>query len=91
MGVLLWVVTIGFVAGLIARLVVPGPNKPRGFVLTTLLGIGGAVLSTFVGEATGLLPFGRGAGLVGATVGALVILLIWNRLVAMNIIPDHGI
>jgi uncharacterized membrane protein YeaQ/YmgE (transglycosylase-associated protein family) len=91
MGVLVWIIVIGFLAGVIARLIVPGPNKPRGFVLTTLLGIAGALLSTFVGEVTGLLPFGRGAGLIGATVGALVILFIWNRLVAMKVIPDHGI
>jgi len=91
MGVLLWIVLIGFVAGIIARLLMPGPNKPKGFVVTTVLGIAGAFLATIVGDATGLYRPGQGAGLIGATVGALVILFVWNRLVASRVIPDHGI
>lgn len=91
MGVLLWIVVIGFVAGIIARLIMPGPNTPKGFVVTTILGIAGALLASFGGEAIGLYRPGQGAGLVGATVGALIILFIWHRLVAAEIIPDHGI
>jgi uncharacterized membrane protein YeaQ/YmgE (transglycosylase-associated protein family) len=91
MGVLLWIVLIGFVAGIIARLLMPGPNKPKGFVVTTVLGIAGAFLATIVGDAAGLYRPGQGAGLIGATVGALVILFVWNRLVASRVIPDHGI
>jgi uncharacterized membrane protein YeaQ/YmgE (transglycosylase-associated protein family) len=91
MGVLLWIVLIGFVAGIIARLLMPGPNKPKGFVVTTVLGIAGAFLATIVGDAAGLYRPGQGAGLIGATVGALVILFVWNRLVVSRVIPDHGI
>ena len=91
MGVLLWIVLIGFVAGIIARLLMPGPNKPKGFVVTTVLGIAGAFFATIVGDAAGLYRPGQGAGLIGATVGALVILFVWNRLVASRVIPDHGI
>jgi uncharacterized membrane protein YeaQ/YmgE (transglycosylase-associated protein family) len=91
MGVLLWIVLIGFVAGIIARFLMPGPNKPKGFVVTTVLGIAGAFLATIVGDAAGLYRPGQGAGLIGATVGALVILFVWNRLVASRVIPDHGI
>jgi uncharacterized membrane protein YeaQ/YmgE (transglycosylase-associated protein family) len=91
MGVLLWIVLIGFVAGIIARLLMPGPNKPKGFVVTTVLGVAGAFLATIVGDAAGLYRPGQGAGLIGATVGALVILFVWNRLVASRVIPDHGI
>ncbi len=91
MGVLLWIVIIGFVAGIIARLLAQGPNKPKGFLLTTALGIAGAFLATFIGEGIGLYRPGQGAGLIGATIGALVILLLWNRLVAARVIPDHGI
>ena len=91
MGVFVWIVAIGFIAGIIARLLMPGPNTPKGFVVTTILGIAGAFLATFVGDATGLYRPGEGAGLIGATIGALVILFVWNRLVASNIIPDHGI
>ena len=91
MGVLLWIVLIGFVAGIIARLLMPGPNTPKGFVVTTVLGIAGAFLATIVGDAAGLYRHGQGAGLIGATVGALVILFVWNRLVASRVIPDHGV
>ena len=91
MGVLLWIVLIGFIAGIIARLLMPGPNKPKGFVVTTVLGIAGAFLATVVGDAAGLYRPGQGAGLIGATVGALVILFVWNRLVASRVIPDHGV
>ena len=91
MGVLLWIVVIGFVAGVIARLFMPGPNTPKGFVVTTMLGVAGAVIATIVGDAAGLYRPGQGAGLVGATIGALVILFVWNRLVASGTIPDHGV
>ena len=91
MGVFLWIIIIGFVAGIIARLLMPGPNKPKGFVVTTILGVAGAFLATIVGDAAGLYRPGQGAGLIGATIGALVILFVWNRLVASGTIPDHGL
>jgi uncharacterized membrane protein YeaQ/YmgE (transglycosylase-associated protein family) len=92
MPVLFFIIVIGFVAGVIARFLMPGPNKPKGFVLTTLLGIAGAILATVVGHALGFYrPPYQGAGLIGATVGAMVILFVWNRLVAWEIIPDHGL
>jgi uncharacterized membrane protein YeaQ/YmgE (transglycosylase-associated protein family) len=91
MGVALWIAVIGLVAGTIARLIMPGPNRPHGFLLTIVLGIAGAFLATFIGQATGLYRPDQGAGFVGATVGAVVLLFIWNRLVARNVIPDHGV
>ena len=91
MGVLLWIVIIGFVAGIVARLLMEGPNKVKGFLLTTALGIAGAFLATYIGQEIGLYRPGEGAGFIGATAGALVILLVWNRLVAAGVIPDHGI
>jgi len=91
MGVILWIVLIGFVAGVIARLLMPGPNTPKGFVVTTVLGVAGAFLATFVGELVGFYRPEQGAGLIGATVGAVIILFIWHRLVASRIIPDHGL
>jgi len=91
MGVLLWIILIGFVAGIIARLLMPGPNKPAGFILTTVLGIAGAFLATFIGQFAGLYRLDQGAGFIGASVGALVILFIWHRLVIWRIIPDHGV
>jgi uncharacterized membrane protein YeaQ/YmgE (transglycosylase-associated protein family) len=87
---ILWIILIGFVAGLVARLIMPGPNKPMGFVVTTVLGIAGAFLSTFIGQAVGWYRPDQGAGFIGAAIGAIVVLFIWNRLVASGRIPDHG-
>ncbi len=87
---ILWIILIGFVAGIIARLISPGPNNPSGFVLTTLLGIAGAFLATWIGQLVGWYRPDQGARFIGATVGALVILFIWNRLVAHGIIRTPG-
>ena len=78
----LWIVLIGFVAGIIARLVSSAPNKPTGFILTTVLGIVGAFLATFVGQAVGWYAPDQGAGFVAATLGAIVVLFIWGRIAA---------
>lgn len=85
---IVWIIVIGFVAGLVARLFSPGPNKPAGFVLTTLLGIAGAFLATFIGQAVGWYSLDQGAGFIGATIGALIVLFIWNRLVVHHVVPD---
>jgi uncharacterized membrane protein YeaQ/YmgE (transglycosylase-associated protein family) len=87
---ILWIILIGFVAGIIARLISPGPNNPSGFVLTTLLGIAGAFLATWIGQLVGWYRPDQGARFIGATIGALVILFIWNRLVAHGIIRTPG-
>src|SRR5881227_623600 len=87
---ILWIIVIGFIAGLIARLLAPGPNNPSGFILTTVLGIVGAFLATFVGQAVGWYRLDQGVGLIGATIGAVVVLFIWHRLVAKRVIADPG-
>jgi len=87
----IWIVVIGFVAGIIARMLSPGRNDPTGFVLTTVLGIAGAFLSTFIGQAVGWYRPDQGAGWIAATVGALIILFIWNRLVVHRVIRDPGV
>ncbi|HLH97060.1 MAG TPA: GlsB/YeaQ/YmgE family stress response membrane protein [Xanthobacteraceae bacterium] len=87
---LLWIIIIGFLAGLIARWLAPGPNTPTGFLLTTALGIAGAFVSTFIGQAIGWYRPDQGAGLIGAIVGALIVLFVWHRLVASNVIGDPG-
>ena len=53
---ILWVIIIGFVPGLIARSLAPGPNNPVGFLLTTALGIAGAFVATYIGQAVGWYP-----------------------------------
>jgi uncharacterized membrane protein YeaQ/YmgE (transglycosylase-associated protein family) len=81
---------VGLVAGILARLISPGPNKPSGFILTVVLGIAGAFLATFIGQAIGHYGPDQGAGFITATIGAVVVLFIWNRLVASRVIPDPG-
>ena len=79
---IVWIVVIGFVAGIIARLLSRGPNKPSGFIVTTVLGIVGAFAATFIGQAVGWYRPDQGAGFIAATVGAIVVLFIWNRVAA---------
>jgi uncharacterized membrane protein YeaQ/YmgE (transglycosylase-associated protein family) len=75
---ILWTIIIGFVAGVIAKFIMPGPNEPTGFILTTILGIVGAFVATFLGQALGWYRPGEGAGLIGAVVGAIIVLLVYG-------------
>jgi uncharacterized membrane protein YeaQ/YmgE (transglycosylase-associated protein family) len=77
---ILWTILIGFVAGLIAKFIVPGNREPSGFILTTILGVVGAFLATFLGQALGWYHPGEGAGLIGAVVGAIIVLVVWGAL-----------
>ena len=87
MGGIIWIIIVGFVAGILARLISPGPNNPSGFILTVVLGIVGAFLATFIGQAIGHYGPDQGAGFITATIGALLVLFIWNRLVASGVLP----
>jgi uncharacterized membrane protein YeaQ/YmgE (transglycosylase-associated protein family) len=75
---ILWMIIIGFVAGVIAKFLHPGSNEPSGFIVTTLLGIAGAFVATYLGQALGWDRAGEGAGLIGAVVGAIIVLVIWG-------------
>lgn len=77
---ILWTILIGFIAGVLAKLITPGDNEPSGFILTTILGIVGAFVATYLGQALGWYQAGQGAGLIGATVGAIIVLLIWGAI-----------
>jgi uncharacterized membrane protein YeaQ/YmgE (transglycosylase-associated protein family) len=77
MGIILTII-IGFLAGVIAKFLMPGDNEPSGFILTTILGIVGAFVATWLGQAIGWYRAGEGAGLIGAVVGALIVLLIYG-------------
>jgi uncharacterized membrane protein YeaQ/YmgE (transglycosylase-associated protein family) len=81
---ILWTIIVGFVAGIIAKFIHPGPNEPSGFILTSLLGIAGAILATFLGQALGWYQANEGAGLVGAVVGAFIVLVIWGFFARRN-------
>jgi uncharacterized membrane protein YeaQ/YmgE (transglycosylase-associated protein family) len=87
---MLYVLIVGFVAGLLARFLSPGPNNPSGFIMTIVLGILGAFLATAVGQAIGHYGPNEGAGFITATIGAIVVLFIWNRLVASGTIRDFN-
>ncbi len=77
MGGLLWTIVIGLVAGALAKLIMPGKD-PGGIIVTILLGIGGALLATVLGRLTGWYAPDRGAGFIAATLGAIVILLVYR-------------
>jgi uncharacterized membrane protein YeaQ/YmgE (transglycosylase-associated protein family) len=85
---IIWLIVIGFIAGIIARFLSPGPNNPAGFILTTLLGIAGAFVATFIGQTIGWYRLDQGAGLIAATLGAVLALFVWNRLVVHHVVPD---
>jgi uncharacterized membrane protein YeaQ/YmgE (transglycosylase-associated protein family) len=77
---IIWTIIIGFVAGVIAKLITPGRNEPSGFILTTILGIVGAVVATYLGQAVGWYRAGEGAGLIGAVVGAIIVLVLYGMI-----------
>ena len=74
---LLWVIIIGLVVGVIAKLLTPG-RDPMGFIFTILLGIAGSFVGTFVGRAIGLYSEGQSAGFIMSVIGAIVLLAIWH-------------
>lgn len=75
---IIWTIIIGFVAGVIAKFIMPGDREPSGFILTTILGIVGAFVASYLGQAIGWYRAGEGAGFIGAIVGAVVVLFIWG-------------
>jgi uncharacterized membrane protein YeaQ/YmgE (transglycosylase-associated protein family) len=81
---IIWTIIIGFIAGLIAKFIMPGNNEPKGFIMTTILGIVGAFVASYLGQAVGWYQAGQGAGLVGAVVGAIIVLAVWGMLAKRN-------
>lgn len=79
---IIWAIIIGFLAGLVAKFITPGDRKPEGFILTTVLGIVGAVLATWIGQQIGWYRAGEAAGFIGAVVGAVILLLVWRLVTA---------
>lgn len=77
---ILWLIVIGFLAGVVAKLLHSGPREPSGFILTTVLGIVGAFVATFLGQAVGWYRADQGAGFIAAVIGAVLVLFVWNRL-----------
>jgi uncharacterized membrane protein YeaQ/YmgE (transglycosylase-associated protein family) len=75
---IIWTIIIGFVAGVIAKFIMPGDNEPAGFILTAVLGIVGAFVATYLGQQLGWYQPGEGAGLIGAIVGAVIVLFVYS-------------
>ena len=75
-GVLGWIL-FGLVVGIVAKLLMPG-RDPGGFIVTTLLGIVGALVATFLGQAMGIYAAGQSAGFIGAVIGAIVVLFVYH-------------
>ena len=74
---LIWTILIGFVAGLVAKLLAPG-GGPSGFFITAALGIGGSLAATFLGQVAGLYAAGQSAGFIGAVIGAVILLVTYH-------------
>ena len=77
---IIWTIIIGFVAGVIAKFLMPGKNEPSGFVLTAILGIVGAFVATWLGQAIGWYGPDQGAGFIASIVGAIIVLAIWGMI-----------
>ncbi|NGM23215.1 GlsB/YeaQ/YmgE family stress response membrane protein [Roseomonas stagni] len=76
----IWTIIIGLIAGAIAKFIMPG-RDPGGIIVTILLGIVGALVATWLGQAIGWYRAGEGAGLIGAVVGAIIILVVYRMVV----------
>jgi uncharacterized membrane protein YeaQ/YmgE (transglycosylase-associated protein family) len=70
-------IVVGFIVGVIARFLMPGDNK-AGFIVTTVLGILGAIVATYLGQALGLYDAGEPAGFIGAVIGAMIFLAMFR-------------
>lgn len=78
---LLITIVVGFIVGVIAKLIMPGKEN-MGFIMTTLLGISGSLVATYAGQAVGWYNAGQGAGWIGSIVGAFVLLWLYQKFVA---------
>jgi len=76
---IIWAIIIGFIVGLVAKLLMPG-RDPGGFIVTALLGIVGAVVATWIGQAMGIYAAGQSAGFIGAVIGAIIVLAIYHMI-----------
>ncbi|MBO1078923.1 GlsB/YeaQ/YmgE family stress response membrane protein [Roseomonas haemaphysalidis] len=74
---IIWTIIIGFLAGVVAKFIMPGRDG-GGFILTTILGIVGAFVASYLGQALGWYRAGEGAGFIGAVVGAIIVLAIYR-------------
>ena len=78
----LWTIIIGFIVGVIAKFIMPGDKtEPKGFILTSVLGIVGAFVATYLGQAVGWYNAGESAGFLASVVGAIILLFLYGIVV----------
>ena len=77
---LLWMIIIGLIVGVLAKLIMPG-HDPGGIVVTILLGIGGSIVAGFIGRAVGWYEPGQSAGFIASVIGAIIILAIYHAII----------
>jgi uncharacterized membrane protein YeaQ/YmgE (transglycosylase-associated protein family) len=78
---IVWTIIIGFIVGVIAKFIMPGDkSEPKGFILTTVLGIVGALVATYLGQFVGWYQPGETAGFIGGVVGAIIVLFVYGLL-----------
>ena len=83
---IIWIV-LGLIAGIIAKFIMPG-RDPGGFIVTTLLGIAGSLVATYLGQAIGWYRADQGAGFIGAVVGAVIVLAVYHAVTRRSSTPD---
>ncbi len=76
---IIWTILIGFIVGLVAKMLTPG-RDPSGFFITAIIGIAGSLLATYGGQALGLYRAGEAAAFIGSLVGAIVLLVVWGAI-----------
>ena len=74
---IIWTIVVGFLVGVVAKFIHPG-KESMGFIMTTILGVGGSFLATFIGQALGLYQAGSTVGFIGAVIGAILLLVIYG-------------
>ena len=74
---IIWTLIIGFIVGLIAKMLTPG-RDPGGFIITAIIGVVGSLLATYGGQALGLYRAGEPAGFIGSVIGAIILLAIYH-------------
>jgi len=76
---IIWTIVLGFVIGVIAKMLHPGKDN-MGFIMTILLGIGGSFLAGVIGQFMGWYQAGEGAGFIASVIVAILLLVIYGRL-----------
>lgn len=76
----IWIAVIGLLAAIVAKLILPGDNGPKSWIITAAIGVAGSFVGTFLGQFIGFYRPGEMAGFFGSVIGAVVLLWLWDRL-----------